>query len=111
MSAAKRCAVATAPSGAGPASLASEQGGTVITVKGTGLNTQTFDWADFGDPGQASSQDTDWVFQTGTELQIESLAFGGEGVARLGDSGYVVFVADAIPGDRVRAEVQKAKRA
>ena len=44
------------------------------------------------------------------DLQIDSLAFGGEGVARLGDSGYVVFVAGAIPGDRVRAVVHKRKR-
>jgi 23S rRNA (uracil1939-C5)-methyltransferase len=44
------------------------------------------------------------------ELQVESLAFGGEGVARLGDSGYVVFVAGAVPGDRVRALVYKRKR-
>jgi 23S rRNA (uracil1939-C5)-methyltransferase len=44
------------------------------------------------------------------ELQIESLAFGGEGVARLGASGYVVFVAGAVPGDRVRAVVYKRKR-
>jgi 23S rRNA (uracil1939-C5)-methyltransferase len=44
------------------------------------------------------------------ELSIDSLAFGGEGVARLGDSGYVVFVAGAIPGDRVRAVVHKRKR-
>jgi 23S rRNA (uracil1939-C5)-methyltransferase len=44
------------------------------------------------------------------ELTIESLAFGGEGVARLGDGGYVVFVAGAIPGDRVRAIVHKRKR-
>ncbi|MGO9487731.1 MAG: 23S rRNA (uracil(1939)-C(5))-methyltransferase RlmD [Solirubrobacteraceae bacterium] len=44
------------------------------------------------------------------ELQIESLAFGGEGVARLGANGYVVFVAGAIPGDRVRAVVHKRKR-
>jgi 23S rRNA (uracil1939-C5)-methyltransferase len=44
------------------------------------------------------------------ELQIDALAFGGEGVARLGDSGYVVFVAGAIPGDRVRAVVHKRKR-
>jgi 23S rRNA (uracil1939-C5)-methyltransferase len=43
------------------------------------------------------------------ELSIDSLAFGGAGVARL--DGYVVFVADAIPGDRVRAVVQKSKRA
>ena len=42
------------------------------------------------------------------DLEIESLAFGGRGVARNG--GYVVFVAGALPGDRVRAEVTKAKR-
>jgi len=42
-------------------------------------------------------------------LSIDSLAFGGAGVARL--DGYVVFVADGIPGDRVRAVVQKSKRA
>ncbi|HEY2283453.1 MAG TPA: 23S rRNA (uracil(1939)-C(5))-methyltransferase RlmD [Solirubrobacteraceae bacterium] len=44
------------------------------------------------------------------ELQVDSLAFGGEGVARLGDQGYVVFVAGAVPGDRVRALVYKRKR-
>jgi 23S rRNA (uracil1939-C5)-methyltransferase len=44
------------------------------------------------------------------ELTIDSLAYGGEGVARLGESGYVVFVAGAVPGDRVRAVVYKRKR-
>ena len=44
------------------------------------------------------------------ELQIDSLAYGGEGIARLGEEGYVVFVAGAIPGDRVRAVVYKRKR-
>jgi 23S rRNA (uracil1939-C5)-methyltransferase len=43
------------------------------------------------------------------ELSIDSLAFGGAGVARL--DGYVVFVQDGIPGDRVRAVVGKSKRA
>src|SRR5947209_9372418 len=43
------------------------------------------------------------------ELRIDSLAFGGAGVARRG--GYVVFVAGAVPGDRVRAVVGKSKRA
>jgi 23S rRNA (uracil1939-C5)-methyltransferase len=43
------------------------------------------------------------------ELTIDSLAHGGSGVARR--DGYVVFVAGAVPGDRVRAVVGKAKRA
>ena len=42
------------------------------------------------------------------ELDIDSLAFGGRGVAR--SEGLVVFVAGALPGDRVRAEVTKKKR-
>ena len=46
------------------------------------------------------------------ELRIESLAFGGNGVARLplGERAYVVFVRDAVPGDLVRAVVTKRKR-
>jgi 23S rRNA (uracil1939-C5)-methyltransferase len=42
------------------------------------------------------------------ELDIESLAYGGNGVARL--NGYVVFVRRGLPGDRVRARVTKVKR-
>jgi 23S rRNA (uracil1939-C5)-methyltransferase len=42
------------------------------------------------------------------ELRIDSLAYGGAGVART--DGYVVFVRDAVPGDRVRALVTKSKR-
>jgi 23S rRNA (uracil1939-C5)-methyltransferase len=41
-------------------------------------------------------------------LDVDSLAYGGRGIARR--NGYVVFVAGALPGDRVRAEVTKAKR-
>jgi 23S rRNA (uracil1939-C5)-methyltransferase len=41
-------------------------------------------------------------------LEIDSLAYGGKGIARR--NGYVVFVAGALPGDRVRAEVTRAKR-
>jgi 23S rRNA (uracil1939-C5)-methyltransferase len=41
-------------------------------------------------------------------LDVESLAYGGRGIARR--NGYVVFVAGGLPGDRVRAEVTKAKR-
>jgi 23S rRNA (uracil1939-C5)-methyltransferase len=42
------------------------------------------------------------------EVEIDSLAQGGRGVARA--DGYVVFVGGALPGDRVRAEITKAKR-
>jgi 23S rRNA (uracil1939-C5)-methyltransferase len=42
------------------------------------------------------------------ELEIDSLAFGGRGVARA--DGLVVFVSGALPGDRVRAEVTKKKK-
>jgi 23S rRNA (uracil1939-C5)-methyltransferase len=42
------------------------------------------------------------------ELTVDRLAYGGNGVARR--DGYVVFVAGGMPGDRVRAEVGKAKR-
>ena len=43
------------------------------------------------------------------ELTIDTLAFGGAGVART--DGYVVFVQGAVPGDRVRAVIGKRKRA
>ena len=43
------------------------------------------------------------------ELHIDSLAFGGAGVARH-EGGWVVFVRDALPGDTVRAVVTKRKR-
>ncbi len=42
------------------------------------------------------------------EVEIASLAFGGRGVARA--DGLVVFVAGALPGDRVRVEITKAKK-
>jgi 23S rRNA (uracil1939-C5)-methyltransferase len=44
------------------------------------------------------------------ELTVDRLAYGGNGVARRED-GYVVFVAGAVPGDRVRAVVGKSKKA
>jgi 23S rRNA (uracil1939-C5)-methyltransferase len=42
------------------------------------------------------------------EVEIESLAFGGRGLARA--EGFVVFVAGALPGDRALVEVTKAKK-
>jgi 23S rRNA (uracil1939-C5)-methyltransferase len=42
------------------------------------------------------------------ELHVESLAYGGNGVARL--NGFVVFVRRGLPGDTVRARVTKVQR-
>jgi len=42
------------------------------------------------------------------EVEVDSLAFGGRGVARA--DGLVVFVSGALPGDRVRAEVTKPNK-
>ncbi len=42
------------------------------------------------------------------EAEIETLAYGGRGIARR--EGYVVFVSGALPGDRVRARVGKSKK-
>jgi 23S rRNA (uracil1939-C5)-methyltransferase len=42
------------------------------------------------------------------EVEVDSLAYGGRGVARA--DGFVLFVAGALPGDRVRVEVTKAKK-
>ena len=42
------------------------------------------------------------------ELRIDRLAYGGAGVARA--NGYVVFVRDGMPGDRLRARITRSKR-
>ncbi len=50
------------------------------------------------------------VPRTGEEIDvgIDSVAYGGEGVAR--HAGYVVFVPDVIPGEKVRVRITAAKR-
>jgi 23S rRNA (uracil1939-C5)-methyltransferase len=58
-------------------------------------------------PGETATQERPARGELLT-LDVESLAYGGKGVARR--NGYVVFVAGALPGDRVTAEVTRAKR-
>jgi len=64
---------------------------------------------------QRLENDLKTAMRSGDTLRRDTLRFlldaiHKEGVARLGDSGYVVFVAGAVPGDRVRALVYKRKR-
>ena len=42
------------------------------------------------------------------ELQIESLAYGGKGIAKV--DNFVIFVKGAIPGQTVNARVYKKKK-
>jgi hypothetical protein len=62
--------VTSVSTSSGAASLASESGGTVVTVRGRGLDPLTIDWADVGDPAQEFSMDTSFAFLTGTQMQL-----------------------------------------
>lgn len=46
---------------------------------------------------------------TEVDLEIESLAFGGRGIARI--NGFVIFVEGALPGQTVRAKIIKKRKA
>ena len=46
------------------------RGGTLITVRGVGLNPLVLDWANFGDARRAASVDTSYAYLSGTKMQI-----------------------------------------
>jgi hypothetical protein len=96
-------AITSVSTSAGAASLASENGGTVITVHGKGLGPLTVDWADFGNPALESSMDTDYVFLTGTEMQIVA-----PGQALTIDPSRVPFSVKTLAGQSAPATVTYA---
>jgi len=53
-----------------PGSLASDGGGTVIQITGTGLDEQTQNWFDVGNPADAASIDAEEVYYTGTTVDL-----------------------------------------
>jgi hypothetical protein len=58
-----------------PSSLASEEGGSVVTLTGKGFNLAALQWVNFGDPTLASSQQFyNLVSVTGTEIEIQAPA-------------------------------------
>ena len=60
----------------GPGSLASEEGGSVVTITGSGFNLATLDWLDVGPPDQQSSQQVfSLIDVTGTEVQFAAPGF------------------------------------
>jgi Pro-kumamolisin, activation domain/IPT/TIG domain len=62
--------VTSVSTAAGPASWLNEDGTSVLTAHGVGFAPMDIDWADFGDPALGSSMDVDYVYVTGTEMQI-----------------------------------------
>jgi Pro-kumamolisin, activation domain/IPT/TIG domain/PASTA domain/Divergent InlB B-repeat domain len=65
----------------GPGSLASELGGSVVTIEGKGFNLAALEWVNFGDPTQAASQQFfNLVSDTGTEIQIQAPSLPSETV-------------------------------
>ncbi len=49
-----------------------------------------------------------WKLHDEVDVKVDRLSYGGRGVAR--SDGYVIFVADAAPGELVRARLTKVKR-
>ncbi len=71
--------IASISTSQGAASLASETGGTFVTIHGGGLNRAMLDYADFDSPGleevmELGSLDQTIAFISGTEIQIEAPA-------------------------------------
>ena len=64
--------VTSVSTSAGPASWLNEDGSSVLTAHGAGFAPMDIDWADFGDPALESSMDVDYVYVTGTEMQIDA---------------------------------------
>lgn len=62
--------VTSVSTSAGPASWLNEDGSSLLTAHGIGFNPLDIDWADFGNPVLESSMDINYVYLTGTEMQI-----------------------------------------
>ena len=53
-----------------PLTYANELGGTVVTITGSGFDPLTLSWAAVGNPALESSLDTNFSYESGTELQL-----------------------------------------
>lgn len=62
--------ITSVSSSTGPAYYASESGGTVITIHGSGFNLQTLTGIFFGPASQYSSEDPAYSYVSGTEIEV-----------------------------------------
>jgi hypothetical protein len=93
---------------AGPASLASETGETIVTVHGAGLNRFTFDYAFFGEASRESSVDDGIVFASGTELQIAAPALAESAQTATVKPTSLPFSVRTLAGESEQTPVQYA---
>jgi hypothetical protein len=100
--------ISSVSTSAGPVSLASETGETLITIHGNGLSRFTFDYAFFGEPGQESSVDYGIAFASGTELQIAAPAIAESAEAATVHPTSVPFSVRTLAGDSAQTAVRYA---
>ncbi len=79
----------------GPTTLASELGGSVITIQGGGFNPIGFEWLNYGPTASEGSLDTGVSYATGTTLQISAFGLGQLTVDSTTASVYVQSIAGA----------------
>jgi hypothetical protein len=97
----------------GAASLASETGGTLVTIHGSGLNRFTLDYADFDSPGLESpveleTLDQDIAFVSGTELQIAAPAIAESTETATVRPTDVPFAVRTLAGESAQTPVEYA---
>jgi hypothetical protein len=108
-------AITSVSTSAGPGSLASEKGGTLVTIHGTGLDRFTFLYTDFGPPSEESSihggsapySETP-PYITGTEIQIEAPAQRSETEAPTLAPESIPLSIRTLAGSSAEASVQYA---
>jgi hypothetical protein len=101
-------AIASVSTSAGAASLASETGETLVTVRGSGLSRFTFDYAFFGKPGLEASVDREIAFQSGTEIQILAPAIAESAQTASVDPTSLPLSVRTLAGDSAQTPVRYA---
>jgi hypothetical protein len=93
---------------AGAASLASETGETLVTIRGSGLSRFTFDYAFFGKPGLETSVDREIAFQSGTEIQILAPAIAESAETATVEPASVPLSVRTLAGESAQTRVRYA---
>jgi hypothetical protein len=105
--------IASVSTAAGPTSLASETGGTLVTIRGAGLNRFTLDYTAFDEPGleaamELASADEDIAFVSGTEIELEAPAIAESAEAATVAPKTVPFTVRTLAGESAPAKLEYA---